>query len=567
MNNNMENFQKKIEEMQRKLNIINEDIEEIKNERKLYDKNKSVYKANSFLSNNSKRKNFFEDEINANNISNNSIFQRKNFINHTYNSNINNTGRTNIPLNNDNFKLIDENIEEIPKNHYTISREINNNSFNININEINQRKDLTINYIDDFSNKTNNNIIRKYKSTSNTIDYNDEKNIKFQYGRNINNKNKKKENYESAYTSNSLYQNYCHMKKNMNDININSNNFNHSQTINANINKNSKSFKNEIKNKNSFSSFKCRKKIKKILEEKKVKKFPNINNKNYFNNEFATTKHKNKNIIYNNKTIDINNNYDYSFAKKKSHNNNENYKSNGPIKIKTRNNNILISNKNDNIKIKEKNNTVEDINLRNKRSLSIENPKLENNMNNSYKYNKNIKLNNINNFQDNKQAIFSNYKNNHSKTENTENKRGNNYKQLLLDIIDITNKYNNSGNKANMNNILEEYKLLLYDIKSKNDFIYKVINLYNITTNSKIKFKDNESLMHTWNWLINNQNKILENEKIENENKQYKQICKDIMKEYNLKSIEQLKIFIHKLCKKVDKNENFLEGIKKILLE
>ena len=188
-------------------------------------------------------------------------------------------------------------------------------------------------------------------------------------------------------------------------------------------------------------------------------------------------------------------------------------------------------------------------------------------MNNSYKYNKNIKLNNINNFQDNKQAIFSNYKNNHSKTENTENKRGNNYKQLLLDIIDITNKYNNSGNKANMNNILEEYKLLLYDIKSKNDFIYKVINLYNITTNSKIKFKDNESLMHTWNWLINNQNKILKNEKIENENKQYKQICKDIMKEYNLKSIEQLKIFIHKLCKKVDKNENFLEGIKKILLE
>ena len=38
------------------------------------------------------------------------------------------------------------------------------------------------------------------------------------------------------------------------------------------------------------------------------------------------------------------------------------------------------------------------------------------------------------------------------------------------------------------------------------------------------------------------------------------------MKEYNLKNIEQLNLFIHKLCKKVDKNENFLEGIKKILL-
>jgi hypothetical protein len=38
------------------------------------------------------------------------------------------------------------------------------------------------------------------------------------------------------------------------------------------------------------------------------------------------------------------------------------------------------------------------------------------------------------------------------------------------------------------------------------------------------------------------------------------------MKQYNLKNIQQLKKFIGKLCKKVDNNENFFEGIRKILL-
>ena len=38
------------------------------------------------------------------------------------------------------------------------------------------------------------------------------------------------------------------------------------------------------------------------------------------------------------------------------------------------------------------------------------------------------------------------------------------------------------------------------------------------------------------------------------------------MQEYKIKNISQLKLYIHKLFKRVDKNENFLEGIKKILL-
>ena len=39
------------------------------------------------------------------------------------------------------------------------------------------------------------------------------------------------------------------------------------------------------------------------------------------------------------------------------------------------------------------------------------------------------------------------------------------------------------------------------------------------------------------------------------------------MKQYNLKNIQQLKMFINKSFRKIDNNDNFLEGIKKILLE
>ena len=50
----MVHFQEKIAEMQRKLNKINENIEEIKNERKTMEINKKSNKNNDFLKNNIK---------------------------------------------------------------------------------------------------------------------------------------------------------------------------------------------------------------------------------------------------------------------------------------------------------------------------------------------------------------------------------------------------------------------------------------------------------------------------------------------------------------------------------
>ena len=581
----MANFQKKIEEMQRKLNIINEDIEEIKNGRKSYDKchKIKINKSNIFLNSyNKKRKNFFRDSIYNNNkdINNNSInsFHKKNLTKSEYYTNLNNTGRPMYHFKN--FNLINKNINinEIPNNDFCSNDMYNSSSkINNNNNEL-LKRDLTINYIDDYTNKKNNNfIIKKYKSSLSTFNVNEGKQLHFQYGNNINNFNKNNETDEYCNKNNSLYQNYCHMKKNLNNINMNVNNLNNSQTINKdNIHKNNKTFTNIIiKELNPFTEIKNHKKIKRILVDKKKKNSLN-DDKNFFNHEInVKINKKNKKNNYNNtnhKTIDIN--YNNSFNNKNLIFNN--YKSNGPIKIKTRNNNnisnIMNNSKNDIIQMKVKSNTVEDINIKNQRSMSIENPKVKININNHNKHNKNIRLNDIHNLQDNllfkyKTNNNHNHKHNHHKNEKINDENKNIYEKIVLDIIDITNQYYNVDNKANINNIIDEYKILLYDTKVKNEFIYKIINLYNNTTNSNLSINSNESLIPIWNWIKDNQNKADYNKiKNETENKQYKKLCKDIMKEYNLKNIEQLKIFIHKLCKKVDKNENFLEGIKKILL-
>ena len=248
----MMNFQKKIQEMQRKLNIINEDIEEIKNERKSYDKAQEIkiHRANKFLKGyNIKRKNFFRDNLNNYTNISNTIYNksenytnRKNFPNSHFNTNINNTGRTVSQYKNRAFNITNENIETIPKSHYIIRRDINSNSLNNPKNGINLRKDLRINYIDDYSNKKNKSHIKKYKSSLSTINItNSEKNLNFQYKDNLN--NKKNERNEYLYKNNSLYKNYCHMKTNLNNINnAYLNNYNTSKLLNNNKYKNNKTF-------------------------------------------------------------------------------------------------------------------------------------------------------------------------------------------------------------------------------------------------------------------------------------------------------------------------------------
>ena len=142
---------------------------------------------------------------------------------------------------------------------------------------------------------------------------------------------------------------------------------------------------------------------------------------------------------------------------------------------------------------------------------------------------------------------------------NKENKN----EKILENIINLTNEYNGclNNNKCiiNKENIFNAYKLLLINNKIKDEFIFKLMNMYNKHNKLKIDMNNLESLTPILNWIkINNE--------VKQENDEYKILCLEIMKKYNLKNIEQLKIFIQKLFKRVNNNEYFLEGIKKILL-
>jgi hypothetical protein len=163
-------------------------------------------------------------------------------------------------------------------------------------------------------------------------------------------------------------------------------------------------------------------------------------------------------------------------------------------------------------------------------------------------------------------------------------------------MIEITNNYNELM-RVNKNNLIEQYKIILREIKLKNEFINKIYDLYNNGAGN-ILDKNNESLITLWNWIktnVNNnnyiQNKIFNDESLEKtllgdenvkqlytrKNKcytdesfiqkdEYKNLCEGIMKDYNLKNIKELRTFIKHLLNKQNKNDNFLEGIKKILL-
>ena len=578
----MINFQKKIEEMQRKLNIINYDIEEIKNGRKPNENKKiKLNKTNAFLKA-SKRKNFFRDNITNNNNSVNYINHQKDGNSFVNALNLNNTGRTVYQYKNTNFNLTNTNFEEIPKENYYRSNDTNN-SFNINNNDISSKRDLTINYKDNYTKRDTDidyYLIQKYNSSLNTISTNNKNySTTNDYENDLN--NKKSETNEYFY-KNSLFNNYCHMKKNLNTINMNTNTFTNSQTINDNnfIHRKNKTFNNKSKNINSISSTKKDKKKKMIVDKKTKYKNKENAKRELENNEILKkriNKRKKNNIMfYNNnpsqKFVEINYHSLYN-NKKISDDNDINIKQKEPIKIKTRNNHninsyIMNHSKADYNKMKDKNNMIEDIKIKDYRSTSIKKP-----MNNNYNFNKEIKISDIQNIYDISQTasdLNNEYPKEETKIETnsysidrTKNKV--NHEKILSDIIDVANQYNKE-NKVNVDNFIDEYKLLLNDTKIKNEFIYKIINLYNSATNSNLNYNNSKSFISAWKWIKENY-KIAHNKlKNENENIQYRYLCRQIMKEYNLKNIQQLNMFIHKLCKKVDKNENFLEGIKKILM-
>ena len=435
MKENMVHFQAKIAEMQRKLNMINENIEEIKSGRTSLEEAK-CNKIYDFLKNNKKKKNCLK--MNNNNSIN--YFNRKNGINSEFNS-ISNKPRKNLyhyKNSCSNINVMNNNYNEFPKKCGFINSKLNINNDRKYMNyQIENRKDDTPTLLRNTTNYKNNKIC-------------------------INN------NYSNERLSNN---NKCINNRRIKKVNSTS----------------------EILT--SISAIKSHKRLKKYILDK-------------------TNKSK--------ENIDIDYNYSYNTEK-------------------------INHNKNASNKHKSK-------------SLSIENQRRRHILNKGYYSYNNSSIKqkrNSNTIDTIEHTSLSNERNYIIKTKN----KNNIYKKILCDIINATNEYNKNENKINIDNIFDEYKLLLYNNKIKNEFIFKIINLFNKHNKYKLDINNIEHLEVAWNWL-----KLKCDNKKEKENDEYKKLCLIIMKKYNLENIEQLKVFIMKMIKKVYNNDYFLEGIKKILL-
>ena len=437
----MVHFQEKIEEMQKKLNKINDNIEEIKNERIIMEEYKKSRKNNDFLINSIKKKNQLR-------MKNNNFFNKKNGIKSEYNYMSKNNGNNYCQYQSyfSNINLMNNQNYNIPNNSHFI-----NNKLNLN----NDQK-----YINPFFENSKNETPKFLKNTTNY------KNCKISINK----------DYSNAHLSNNRYINNKKIKK----INSASNIM------------------------NSIPATRGYKKFKKLLKSNTNK-----------NNEYFTN---NKN------TIDIDYNYSY---------NTENINNNK---------NILINQRN-----------------KSSKSLSLENQRLRNRLNKGYNtYNNHIRYRKGPNVIERKNSY-----NSISTSRTYMIKTKDKYKKILFDIINVTNEYNKFGNKneINIDNILHAYKLMLYNNQINKEFISRLLNLYNKNHRINLDINNSDSLTNILNWI-----KFKCDSKKEKENNEYKNLCLNIMKEYNLENIEKLKAFIKKMLKKVNNNDYFLEGIKKILL-
>lgn len=150
-----------------------------------------------------------------------------------------------------------------------------------------------------------------------------------------------------------------------------------------------------------------------------------------------------------------------------------------------------------------------------------------------------------------------------------------NYEDLLNEIIDITNEYQNDMN-VNSNNIVENYKKQLREAKIRNEFINQVFDLYKAKTGNEVDANTSGGVITVWKWIKGLSSEKENGYKMSRKSREapsefgsenpYQRYCEKIMRDYRIRSMGEFQLFIDRLLKKSNKNENFLEGIKKILL-
>ena len=126
----------------------------------------------------------------------------------------------------------------------------------------------------------------------------------------------------------------------------------------------------------------------------------------------------------------------------------------------------------------------------------------------------------------------------------------------LTEMINYLTKYNNDKSS-----------------KIKEDLISKLKSLYIITNNSKER-KENITIQDLWRWIRQLVEEVeelsIEKEKKENYNRNnyeiYKNFCRELIKEFELNSFDELKFFINDLMTKNDINKKRVEKLKKVLM-
>ena len=362
-----------------------------------------------------------------------------------------------------------------------------------------------------------------------------------------NNKNKNNDYYQNDKYDNYKKKYSYSSNSNMNLLTTNKKNIKIKNFFNERNNRNNRN----IINNNNYNQINKKDNEYKIFTGKNfIDSNDNIidayDNKTFNDNTLFYT----KNILYE----DNNNNYC-----KENKINNANNSTNMYEKINIRNNsfrspnNAYSNNKNEinNFQKNKSYNLFEKSNIRTQRNMS---------------FNKSIKNNfHLKNYYENEYDQYMQSPINDIKKNIIKNNNKKIFEKIVFDIIDITNEFNKKENKANINNIIDEYKILLKNIKTKDKFIFKLINKYNNINNCDLNYNDPKSLLSIWNWINQNNINASNNNYVNNEEREYIQLCRELMGKYKLNNIEQLINFINKSLKKNDNNDNFLEGIKRIL--
>lgn len=145
---------------------------------------------------------------------------------------------------------------------------------------------------------------------------------------------------------------------------------------------------------------------------------------------------------------------------------------------------------------------------------------------------------------------------------NKDNDKGALCVRIVQELIDLYSSRTNEVIKPE--ELSNRIKYDVFNNKAKDDFINSVYRLYLTTIPSDNKKKTDISDL--WEWIqANHLNNEINIREARNNNDVYKDYYEGIMEEYDLRSFEEMKEFLDELLMKNNKNEKFVEGMKKIL--